>query len=109
MKAFPHTFVNWEQKNWARLLSIAEFVYNNAKHTSIDHTVFKPNCGYHPGMLFEDEVNPCSRFCSANKLAKKLRELMLICQRNLFHTQELQNRVHNKSVKTCSYASGEKS
>lgn len=34
--------------------------------------------GYHPFVLFEDEINPHLRFNSAKKLAKKLKELMLI-------------------------------
>ena len=31
-------------------------------------------------------------------------ELMIVCQKNLHHTQELQKRGHNKGVKPRSYA-----
>ncbi len=37
MKAYLRAFVNWEQKDWARLLLIAEFAYS-AKATSTGHT-----------------------------------------------------------------------
>ena len=33
-------FVNFEQNNWARLLIMAEFAYNNTKNASTGHTTF---------------------------------------------------------------------
>ncbi len=58
---------------------MAEFAYNNAKNTSTGHTLFKLNCDYHPRVFFEEDVDPRLRSRSANKLAKKLRELMEFC------------------------------
>ena len=85
MEAYLRAFINWEQNDWVRFLPMAEFVYNNAKNASTGHTLFKLNCGFHPQVFFKDDVSPCSRSRSANKLAKELRELMDICQQNLFH------------------------
>ncbi len=34
MEAYLRAFVNWEQDDWARLLLMVEFAYNNAKNTS---------------------------------------------------------------------------
>ena len=99
MEAYLRAFVNWEQNDWARLLPMAEFAYNNAKNASTGHTPFELNCGFHPRVSFEDNVNPCSRSCSTKKLVKELRELMNICQQNLLHAQELQKRAYDKSVK----------
>ena len=79
MEAYLRVFVNWKQNDWARLLLMAEFVYNNAKNASTGHTPFEFNCGFHPQVFFKDAVDPCSRSCSANELAKKLRELIDIC------------------------------
>ena len=53
MKAYLQTFVNFEQNDWARLLSIVEFVYNNGKNASTGHMLFKLNCGYHPCVFFK--------------------------------------------------------
>ncbi len=64
---------------------MAEFAYNNAKNTSIGHTLFKLNCGYNPRVSFEEDVETCLRSCSANKLAKELRELIEVCCQNLLH------------------------
>ena len=108
MEAYLRAFVNWEQNDWARLLPMAEFAYNNAKNASTGHTPFELNCGFHPRVSFKDDVDPRSRSCSANELAKELRELMEICQQNLLHAQELQKRAHDKGVKPRSYAPGEK-
>ena len=108
MEAYLRAFVNWKQNDWARLLSMAEFAYNNAKNVRTGHTPFELNCGFHPRVFFKDDVDPRSRSRSANELAKELRELMEICQQNLLHAQELQKRAHDKGVKPRSYAPGEK-
>ncbi len=85
MKTYLREFVNWEQDDWARLLPIAKFAYNNAKNASTGHTPFELNCGYYSRVFFEEDVDLRSRPRSANKLAKKLRELMEVSCQNLFH------------------------
>ncbi len=104
MEVYLRVFVNWEQNDWARLLPMAEFAYNNAKNTSTDYTPFKYNCGYHPKISFEEDINHCLRSRSTKKLAKEMRELIKSCYQNLFYIQELQKKAHNKRVKSCSYA-----
>ena len=89
IEAYLRAFVNWEQNDWAYLLLIIEFAYNNAKNASTDHTPFELNYGFHPQVSFEDNVDFYSRSCSTNKLAKELRKLIDICQQNLLHAQEL--------------------
>ena len=85
-----------------------EFIYNNAKNASTSYTPFELNCGYHPKVSFEEDVDLRSRFCSANKLADELRELIEVCCQNLFHVQELQKSANNKGVKRRSYTLGKK-
>ncbi len=76
VEAYLKAFVNWEQDNWAILLAMAEFAYNNAKNTSTGHTLFKLNCGYHSKVFFKKDIDPHVRSRSTNKLANELRELM---------------------------------
>ena len=76
---YLRTFVNWKQDNWAKLLLITEFAYNNAKNASISHTPFKLNCDYHLRVSLEKEVDSHSRSCSTNKLVKKLKKLIKVC------------------------------
>ena len=108
MEAYLQAFVNFEQNNWARLLPMAEFAYNNAKNASTSHTPFELNCGYHPCVSFEKDTDFCSRSKTADELLAELRELMTVCRENLHHAQELQKRAHDKGVKPKSYAPGDK-
>ena len=108
MKAYLRTFVNWKQNNWAKLLPIVKFAYNNTKNTSIGLTPFKLNCGYYPKVLFKKDVNPRLKSYSADKLAKELRKLIKVYCQNLLYTQELQKKAHNKEIKSCSYTLSKK-
>ncbi len=108
IEAYLRAFVNWEQDNWARLLLMVEFAYNNAKNASTGYTPFELNCGYHPRVSFEENVDLRSYSRSANKLAEKLRELIEVCCQNLLHVQELQKKAYDKRVKSRSYVSDEK-
>ncbi len=85
MEVYLREFVNWEQDNWAKLLPMAEFVYNNAKNASTSHIPFELNCGYHLRVSFEEDIDSYSRSRSANKLVEELRELMEVCCQNLLH------------------------
>ena len=108
MEAYLQAFVNFEQNDWARLLPMAEFAYNNAKNWSTSHTPFELNCGYDPCVSFEEDTNPRSQSKSADELSAELRDLMTVCRENLHHAQELQKRAHDKGVKPRSYAPGDK-
>ena len=108
MKAYLRAFVNFEQDDWARLLPMAEFAYNNVKNAGTGHTPFELNCRYHPRMSYKDDVNLRSKSKSADELSAELRELMIVCRKNLHHAQEFQKRAHNKGVKPWSYAPGNK-
>ena len=89
MEAYLWAFVNFEQNDWAKLLPIAEFAYNNAKNASTGYTSFELNCGYHPRVSYKKNVDPRSKSKSADDLANDLRELMAVCRENLQHAQDL--------------------
>ena len=87
---------------------MAEFAYNNAKNTSTGHTFFKLNCGYHPCVSYKEDLDPRLKSKVAEELSFKLQSLMAVCQQNLYYTQKLQKRAHNKEVKLRSCALGDK-
>ena len=89
IKAYLFTFVNWEQNDWARLLPMAEFAYNNFKNASTGHISFELNYSYYSCIFFEDKCNTRSRFSSAKGLAIELKELMNVCRQNFLHAQDL--------------------
>ena len=108
IKAYLRAFVNFEQNDLAWLLPIVEFAYNKAKNASTGFTPFKLNCGYHPRVSYEEDLDLPSKSRTAEELSSNLRELITVCQQNLHHAQELQKRGHDKGVKPRSYAPGEK-
>ena len=108
MEAYLWAFVNFEQNDWARLLPMAELVYNNGKNANTGHTLFKFNCGYHYYVFFEEDTNFYFQSKTAKELSSELRKIMIVCRENLHHAQELQKRAHNKSVNPKSYALGDK-
>ena len=108
IEAYLQAFVNFEQNDWAWLLPMAEFAYNNTKNASTGFTLFELNCGYHPRVSYKEDLDPRSKSKTAKELSSKLQELMIVCQQNLHHIQELQKRAHDKGVKLWSYAPGDK-
>ena len=72
IEAYLRAFVDFEQNNWARLLLMAEFAYNNAKNVSTDHTPFELNCGYYLCVSFEEDTDPLSKSKTADKLSTEL-------------------------------------
>ena len=99
MEAYFQVFVNFKQNDWARLLLMVKFVYNNAKNASTGHMLFELNCGYHFHVSFEEDINSCSWSKTADKLSAKLQELMTVCRKDFHHGQELQKQARNKDVK----------
>ena len=79
IEVYFRVFINFEQNNWVRLLSIDKFVYNNAKNTSTGYTLFELNCGYHLCVSYKKNVAPKFKSKSAEELSNKLRELMTVC------------------------------
>ena len=90
MEAYLRPFVNCKQNNWARFLPMAEFVYNNAKYTSMGYMPFELNYEYHLCVFYKEDVDPCSRSKAADELTKELRNLIAVCKENLQHAQKLQ-------------------
>ena len=72
METYLKAFVNFKQNNWVKLLSMAEFVYNNTKNTSTGHTPFELNCVYHSRLFYKEDIDPSSKFKSINKWLTKL-------------------------------------
>ena len=59
-------------------------------------------------MSYKEEVDSHSKSKSSDKLLAELRELMIVCQKNLYHAQDFKKRAHNKGVKPRSYAPNDK-
>lgn len=82
MKVYFWAFINFKQNNHVKLLQIAEFAYKNSKNTNINYTPIKLNCGFYSHVSHKENVNPKFKSKTTNKLAAKLRELIVICREN---------------------------
>ena len=48
LEQYIRTYSNYQQSNWAKLLPLAEFAYNNAPNVSTKASPFLANYGFHP-------------------------------------------------------------
>lgn len=52
MEAYFYAFVNCKQKDWAKLLFIIKFIYNNIKNVNTSHISFEVNFNYYLFVFF---------------------------------------------------------
>jgi hypothetical protein len=53
---FLHTYCNYEQDNWSEMLAMAEYAYNNLKHSTTQISPFYANYGYEPRTNWPTEI-----------------------------------------------------
>ena len=64
LEQYLHVYCNYQQDNWADLLPLAEFAYNNAPSATTGISPFFTNKGYHPNIsihLEHDLTSACAR------------------------------------------------
>lgn len=76
-------FINYEQKDQAKLLLMAKFAYNNARNMITRQIPFELNFSFYAKVSYEKDVNFWSKFQAANKFTKELQQLAIICRENL--------------------------
>src|SRR5258706_12945716 len=59
LEQYLHTYTNYQQDNWAPLLPLVEFTYNNAASATTGVSPFLMNKGYHPRLTM-DPIAPSS-------------------------------------------------
>ena len=59
-KQYLCVYCNYQQDNWSELLSLVEFVYNNALSATTSVSPFFANKGYHPNISVHPEYNIAS-------------------------------------------------
>ena len=64
LKQYLRMFTSRYQDDWADLLLLAKFAYNNASHLAIGFSLFYTTYGYHPALSF---ITPTSSTVPAAK------------------------------------------
>ena len=80
MEAYLRASINFKQNNWAQLLLMVEFAYNNTKNASTGFTPFKFNCKYHLYVSYKEDLDLYSQSKTAEELFSKLQSLIAACQ-----------------------------
>jgi hypothetical protein len=57
LEPYTRIYCSYQQDNWAKLLAITEFAYNNAPNALTGISLFFANKGYHPNITVCPEVN----------------------------------------------------
>src|SRR3979490_1777942 len=57
LEQYPCVYCNYQQDNWASLLPLAEFAYNNAPSATTGILPFFTNKGYHSNLAIHPEHN----------------------------------------------------
>ena len=93
MEMYLQMFCSHHQDNWADLLLMVEFAYNNHHHPSIDTTPFFANYGYHPTLM---NVLSAAQSDKPDKWIQQIRDAQDECKRMIERSQEVSKQVYNK-------------
>ena len=75
-------YCDYQQTDWAGLLPLAEFNYNNSKHSATTLSPFFANYGFHPSMSLLP-TSPQSATPAADSYVQQLQQAQVFLQREL--------------------------
>ena len=96
LKQYLHAYVNYQQDDWARLLPMAEYAYNNAINASISLTPFKALVNYNLDFDIEMSREPESASQDVQERIEELNALRRQLQMSWKQAQNAQEKYHNK-------------
>ena len=80
-------YCDYQQTDWASLLPLAEFSYNNSKHSATILSPFFANYGFHPSMSLLP-TDPDSTTPAADSYVKQLQQAQVVLQRELLKARK---------------------
>jgi transposase InsO family protein len=106
LEQYLRLFCSERQNDWADLLPMAEFQYNNHMQSSTQPTPFMLDCRQHPRMGFELQ-QPC-RLESANEFTDRMRLAMEKAKASLTKAKDDMTRYYNqRRLPTPTYQPGD--
>jgi hypothetical protein len=86
LEQYLQIYCNYQQDNWAELLPLAEFAYNNALSTTMGISPFFANKGYHPNLLIHPKwdltsTRTCEFSVNLDELHQELQKQIAEAQR----------------------------
>ena len=87
LEQYLRIYTDYQQSDWANLLPLAKFSYNNSKHFATTLSPFFANHGFHPRItLLPPAPNPPT--LAADSYVHQLREAQDILQRLLLKSRK---------------------
>ena len=108
VEQYLRIYCNYQQDNWSNLLSLAEFSYNNAQHSTIDCSPFYANYGYNP--QFSVDIRQFSKYPvpAAKEMAEHLKTLHEDLSELIKVAQNQQAKYYDAKHKRVEYQVGDK-
>lgn len=88
LEQYLRIYCNYDQDNWASILHLAEFAYNNAQNTSTQVSPFFANYGYHPNVRILTDPQPPSQTTSGGALISRIHNVQEELQKELQYAQD---------------------
>ena len=108
LEHYLRTFADAEQAQWANHLPLAEFAYNNAKHSTTGQSPFYLMYGYHPEIHYEVEDNSTVEGVPvAKERVRWLHDMRNSLTQRLESAGAQQAKHYNRKHKPMSYAVGD--
>ena len=95
LEQYLRIYTNYQHSDWASLLPLAEFSYNNSKHSATALSPFFANYGFHPRMTLLPPASD-SRTPAADSYVRQLREAEDILQRELQKSRKAMEVIANR-------------
>ena len=100
LEIYLRLYCDYFQDNWSKLLTLAEFSYNNISHSATKYSPFFANYGQHPKALpiTENSYNTVSPY--AGKYIKNISKIHNTLVTNITHANELYAKHYNTKRQT---------
>lgn len=97
LEQYLRLYCDYQQDDWASLLPLAEFAYNNSAHSTTKTSPFFANFGYHPRPL-PDSITSRSTTPAAESLAVKMAEVHKTLTKNIDSANQRYQKHYNRKV-----------
>ena len=96
MEQYLRAYCNYQQDNWAELLTTAEFCDNNTVSSTTKQTPFFANYGYHPNNDIAHSKQDTKPTPEVHEYITRLTELQETLRHEIRYAQEIQSEQANK-------------
>ncbi len=93
METYLRMFCSHRQDNWADLLPMAEFAYNNHHHPSIDTIPFFVNFGYHPTLT---NIPTAGQAATPDERIQRIHDVQSECKCAIERSQEISKHAYDR-------------